>query len=198
MDDHPNDNYNQDQLSEELPDLLSMTESPPLVEDAGIEHITPPGERASKGHIHPSEPQHRLEGVPGSSSGQYYWTRQPVHAPPFTPHPELAISDQASDDAMWWEPTPQEEGVPGKKDTGEEWQEYDPRLWESGNGEHEEQPRSATNPHRLEEEFPLLENTRVSKGLTRTSIHFKRNISVDHASTEQKHMKPTTQKYLRS
>ena len=71
MDNHPNDNYNQDQLSKELPDLLSMTKSPPLVEDAGIEYITPAGERASKGHIHPSELKYKLEGVLGSSSGQY-------------------------------------------------------------------------------------------------------------------------------
>ena len=78
-----------------------MTESPLLVENAGIEHVTPPGERANKGHIHPSELQHRLEGVLGSSSGQYYWARQPVHAPPFTPHPELDMPDQASGDAIW-------------------------------------------------------------------------------------------------
>jgi hypothetical protein len=161
MDDHPNSKEGRNQLNEELPDPLPMADSALLVEDVGVEDITPPGERSSKGYIHPSELHRKLEGVLGLPSSHNDRDQHTAHAPPSTPDHELFMPGQAFSDATWWGTTPRKETVPEKEAVEEEWEEYHPSRWESGNSQ-EEQRSSTLDPQSLEKEFPLLDNALVS------------------------------------
>ncbi|KAL2042829.1 hypothetical protein N7G274_004589 [Stereocaulon virgatum] len=167
MDDHPNNEKGHNQLKEELPDPLPMADSPLLVEDAGIDDITPPEERSSKDHIHPSELHRKLEGVLGLPSSHNDRVQYTVHAPPSTPDHELFMPDQAFGDATQWGTTLRKETVPEKEAVEEEWEEYDPSRWESGNSQKEEQRSSTTDPQDLEEVFPLLDNARTLRSRKR-------------------------------
>ena len=72
------------------------------------------------------------------------------------------MPDQAFSDATWWGTTSRNETVPKKEAVEEEWEEYDPSRWESGNSQKVEERSSTTDPQSLEKEFPLLDNASVS------------------------------------